>query len=146
MEKIPQTLAERVDWLFRNIRRDNAKEHSFQDVQKASKELGHPVTDTYVWKMRNGQAEKPNWLILRTLAKFFKVPITFFYDEELTKDKLDYILQEAGYDISMPTPALRRIRKDPQVEEMAKLINQLDKEDKKSILQIIELIMLIAKK
>lgn len=146
MEKIPQTLAERVDWLFRNIRQDNGKEYSFQDVEKATRELGYPVTGTYIWKMRKGQAEKPNWLILRTFAKFFNVPITFFYDEELTKEKLDHILEEAGYDTSMPTPALRRIRKDPEVEQMAFQVSQLDQEDKQTILDIFRVVIRRIKK
>ena len=78
MEKIPQTLSDRVNWLFENIRPDDVHEYTYQEVENATRELGHPVTGTYIWKMRKGQAQKPNWLILRTLAQFFKVPITFF--------------------------------------------------------------------
>lgn len=141
MKNYPNTLAERVNWLFENIRRDNGKEYSYKQVEAAMRELGHSATNTYIWKMRNGQAKKPNWLILRGFAKFFNVPITFFYDEKLTEEKLNHILEEAGYDTSMPTSALRRIRKDPEVEEMAKQVSQLDKEDQRTILDVIRVIM-----
>ena len=70
-----QTLAERVDWLFRQIRPSDKSEYTYQEVEAGTKQLGYPVTGAYVWKMRKGKAEKPNWLILRSLARFFKVPI-----------------------------------------------------------------------
>ena len=42
MEKIPQTKAERVDWLLANIRQDNSKEHTyFYDEELGMKKLDY---------------------------------------------------------------------------------------------------------
>ena len=150
-----QTLAERVDWLFRQIRPSSESEYTYQEVEAGTKQLGYPVTGAYVWKMRKGKAEKPNWLILRSLARFFKVPITFFYDETLTEEKLARILRAARGEVSVAQPALRRIEiereseiekkaeisLDPEISEIASQASKLDKDGRQTVLQIIRLVM-----
>lgn len=142
MAKIPQTLAERVDWLFKHIRQPDGREYTYQEVEAGTKELGYPVTGAYVWKMRKGKAEKPNWLILRVLAQFFKIPITFFYDEKLTEEKLAMINSE-NKEVSVPQVAWRsiQVQRDPDIEEIASQVSKLDKAGRQTILQIIRLVM-----
>ena len=142
MAKIPRTLAERVDWLFKHIRRPDGGEYTYQEVEAGTKELGYSVTGAYVWKMRKGKAEKPNWLIVRVLARFFKIPITFFYDEKLTEEKLARILRTENKEVSAPQVALRRrkIPRDPDVEEITSRVSKLNKADRQTILQVIRLV------
>jgi transcriptional regulator with XRE-family HTH domain len=80
------TLAERVEWLIRNrwpAEAPRPRKDQNDEIAEAIKTVtGEDVSYTTVWKLRTGRADNPTLKTLGTLAKFFKVPIGYFGDDE----------------------------------------------------------------
>lgn len=75
-------IAERLDWLFRNIRKPDDSEYSLAEVEQGIKEMGGGVSTSTLHKIRHGAIRNPGYLTLKAIAAFFGVPITFFDSDE----------------------------------------------------------------
>ena len=91
----PKTLSQKIDWLFDNIHRPDGKEYTYQEVENATRELGYPISAPYIWNLRKGKSDNPSWMVLQTLARFFGISVTYFYDESLNDEKLRMVKLEA---------------------------------------------------
>ncbi len=76
------SIAERLDWLFRNTRKPDDSEYSLADVELGIKEIGGSVSTSTLHKIRHGAIRNPGYLTLKAIASFFRVPITFFDSNE----------------------------------------------------------------
>lgn len=77
------TLAEKIDTLFQTIRRPNGEQFSHEEVAKACREAsGESFSAPYLWQLRTGRRTNPTKRHLEALAQFFKVPTSYFFDEE----------------------------------------------------------------
>jgi transcriptional regulator with XRE-family HTH domain len=75
--------AERIDWLFKEFTNPQGREYTYQEVEAGT---GKAVTSTYVWKLRTGKATNPGYRVLKAISLFFQVPISYFFEEELSPD------------------------------------------------------------
>lgn len=71
-------IAERLEWLFRNIRKPDDSEYSLVEVEQGIKDLGGSASASTLHKIRHGAIRNPGYLTLKAIATFFGVPITFF--------------------------------------------------------------------
>jgi len=79
----PATLADRLDRLFRTVRRAGDTEHSYASVAEAIREQqGVTISHTYIWQLRTGRRDNPSVQHLTALATFFGVPVAYFIDDE----------------------------------------------------------------
>lgn len=80
------TLAERLDRLFRTVRRRGGGEFSNEEVAEALRERGGPtISATYLWQLRKGLRDNPTKKHLEAVADFFGVPPAYFFDDEAGK-------------------------------------------------------------
>ncbi len=78
----PQTLADKLDRLFRTIHPAGRGEFTPDEVAAAIRERGGPtISGTYIYMLRKGQRDNPTKKHLEALATFFGVPPTYFFDE-----------------------------------------------------------------
>jgi transcriptional regulator with XRE-family HTH domain len=77
------TLAEKLDLLFKAFLRPDGREFSYRQVEEGTNKA---VTGAYVWKIRVGRAENPGYRTLQALARFFEVPVSYFFEEEVTEE------------------------------------------------------------
>ena len=95
--KMTQTLAERIETLFKTFRKKDGKEFTYKEVEAGT---GKAVTAPYVWKLRTGQATNPSIRVLKALSEFFGVPTSYFIEdtskEELANLKLAAQLRNSG--------------------------------------------------
>ncbi|SDN44106.1 helix-turn-helix domain-containing protein [Allokutzneria albata] len=76
-------LAEKIDHLFRVVRRPNGEQHSHEEVARACREAtGESFSATYLWQLRTGRRDNPTKRHLEALAEFFQVPAAYFFDDE----------------------------------------------------------------
>lgn len=73
-----KTLAELVDDLFRNYRKENGKEYTYVEIAEA---LGGTIDPSSISKLRTGRIKDPRRETLLALCQFFKVPPTYFFPE-----------------------------------------------------------------
>ncbi|PWI42189.1 helix-turn-helix domain-containing protein [Streptomyces sp. ICBB 8177] len=77
------TLAEKIDALFRVVRRPNHEQFSHEEVAKACREAtGESFSATYLWQLRTGRRDNPTKRHLEALAQFFQVPVAYFFDDD----------------------------------------------------------------
>lgn len=84
-ERKPGFVAERLDWLFRNKRREDGREYTYDEVAMAT-----GLAKSYVWQMRFGGVKNPGRNALAALSKFFGVHPGFWFTdffEELEETK-----------------------------------------------------------
>src|SRR5437763_5294481 len=76
-----RTLAEKVEYLFRNVRKPDAREYRNDEVSAAiARDQGVSVSSSYLWYLRTGQPDNPSFKHLNALATFFGVPPAYFFD------------------------------------------------------------------
>ncbi|MER7770491.1 XRE family transcriptional regulator [Kitasatospora sp. NPDC096140] len=118
------SLAEKIDKLFTNIRKDG-REYTYEEVARGCSELnGGTFSKSYVWQLRTGQRDNPTKRHLEALAAFFRVPVAYFFDEE-TVERVDSQL------------AITTAMRDAQVRDIALRAMRMDDAGRKSLARII---------
>ncbi|HEY8982662.1 MAG TPA: XRE family transcriptional regulator [Streptomyces sp.] len=83
MSEPPTTLAEKIEALFRIVRRPNREQFSHEEVARACREAtGETFSATYLWQLRTGRRDNPTKRHLEALAQFFDVPVAYFFDDD----------------------------------------------------------------
>ncbi|WP_441247911.1 XRE family transcriptional regulator [Kitasatospora sp. McL0602] len=77
------SLAERIDRLFRIVRRPGGDSFSNEEVARSCREAsGESFSTTYLWQLRTGRRDNPTKRHLEALAQFFEVPPAYFFEDE----------------------------------------------------------------
>ncbi|WP_436629977.1 hypothetical protein [Actinomadura kijaniata] len=74
------TLAEKVEWLIRNMWPAEAPppRNNVETAAAIARATGEDISSTTVWKLRTGRQDNPQLKTLTALATFFGVPIGYF--------------------------------------------------------------------
>lgn len=74
------TLAEKVEWLIRNLWPPHAEppRNNVETAAAIARATGEDISSTTVWKLRTGRQDNPQLKTLTALATFFGVPIGYF--------------------------------------------------------------------
>ncbi len=135
-EKTPagdrKTIAQRLDHLFRTVRKPGQREFSYEDVSSAiAREGGETISASYIWYLRTGQRDNPTIKHLTALATFFGVPTAYFVDDS-TAERVEAELalltamQDAGVrDIALRAAGLSSKSLDT-VGDMISRVRQLE--------------------
>jgi transcriptional regulator with XRE-family HTH domain len=80
------TLAAKLDRLFRTVHPPGRGEYSYGDVARTIQQRGGPtISATYVWQLRRGLRDNPTKQHLEALADFFGVPPAYFFDGDVAR-------------------------------------------------------------
>ncbi|MGW7042544.1 helix-turn-helix domain-containing protein [Streptomyces avermitilis] len=111
------SLAERLDHLFKT---DPRGPFTNDRVADALQEAGGPTASgTYLWQLRTGRRGNPTKNHLEALAKFFGVPVAYFFDDSIAEQvntQLETLnrLKEAGVQsVALRAIGLSRESLDP---------------------------------
>jgi transcriptional regulator with XRE-family HTH domain len=100
------SIPEKLDHLFKTVRRPDGREFTYDQVEKGT---SGAVSRSYVWKLRNGRNENPSLEVIEALARFFEVPVTYFFEG------VDVPSQDAVAVANLlRNPALRRLAERAQ--------------------------------
>ncbi|MFD7667975.1 helix-turn-helix domain-containing protein [Streptomyces sp. NPDC059788] len=83
-ERTGRGLAEKLNHLFRTVRRGDGQEYSNEHVAAAIRRTGVTVSQSYIWQLRKERKSNPTLKHLQALADFFGVPAAYFFDEAVT--------------------------------------------------------------
>ncbi len=122
----PESLASRLDHLFKVTADANGREHSYRAVAAAIEAAGGPtVSASYLHQLRTGQKDNPTKRHLEALASYFGVPPAYFFDDRLA-DEVDAQL------------AMLRTLRDSGVMNVALRARGLSEESLQLLTQLIE--------
>lgn len=111
-----ETLADKIDKLFRIVRRPNREQYSHEEVARACREAtGESFSATYLWQLRTGRRDNPTKRHLEALAQFFQVPPAYFFDDEQSSRIAEELeLLGALRDAGVRNVALRAVNLSPE--------------------------------
>ncbi|MGW4652204.1 XRE family transcriptional regulator [Kitasatospora sp. NPDC004289] len=112
----PGVLGERIEQLFRTVRRPNGEPHSNEEVARACREAtGETFSATYLWQLRTGRRDNPTKRHLEALAQYFQVPPAYFFEDE-QGDRIaeELALLGALRDAGVQEVALRAVTLSPE--------------------------------
>lgn len=76
------TLAQKLDQLFHTRRAPDGHEYTLEEVSKGIRAQSNiSLSVTYLWELRRGAKDDPRKKHLESLAKFFNVPVMYFFDD-----------------------------------------------------------------
>ncbi|GAA0399964.1 XRE family transcriptional regulator [Streptomyces luteireticuli] len=114
-EAVEQSLAERIERLFRTVRRPDRTPYSNEEVARACREsTGETFSATYLWQLRTGRRDNPTKRHLEALAAFFEVPVAYFFDDARSAPVAEEVaLLSAMRDAGVRDVALRAVNLSP---------------------------------
>ncbi|MEO6083095.1 MAG: XRE family transcriptional regulator [Umezawaea sp.] len=122
------TLAEKLEYLFRTIREPGRREHSNEEVAVAiTRDQGVTISASYIWYLRTGQRDNPTLKHLTALATFFGVPAAYFLDDKVREEvEAEIALVTALKDIGVRDVAMRASGlSDRSLDTIAEVINRV---------------------
>jgi transcriptional regulator with XRE-family HTH domain len=80
-------LAERLDHLFRTVHPKDRGPFTPAEVAEAINEAADEkvVSGTYLWLLRTGQRDNPTMKHLVAIARFFGIPPTYFFPDDIVQ-------------------------------------------------------------
>lgn len=119
-------ISERVQWLIENITKEDGTHYTHLEIQEGTRQLGHEVTNATISKLRSGATKNPTFNTLRVLALFFNVPVTIFYDDDVTVEDLNTLKAKTA------------VVTDSQLQTIVLRANDLSGDQKSLVIQLIE--------
>jgi transcriptional regulator with XRE-family HTH domain len=128
------SLAEKIDALFRVVRRPDREAFTHEEVARACREAtGESFSTTYLWQLRTGRRDNPTKRHLEALARFFQIPVAYFFDDEQgARISAELELLGALRDAGVRSVALRAVNLSPEgmgtISDMIDLIARREAE------------------
>jgi transcriptional regulator with XRE-family HTH domain len=83
---MPETFGEKLDRLFKKIKKPGGEEFSPEEIQVATNKS---ITASYIYRLRAGKSGNPTVDKVKALADFFGVSPSYFFEEEATEPAPD---------------------------------------------------------
>jgi transcriptional regulator with XRE-family HTH domain len=78
-------LADKLNYLFAHNTPRDGQEYSNEQVAAAITARGEvKISQSYIWQLRKSKKDNPTYKHLQALAGFFGVPVSYFFDDEVT--------------------------------------------------------------
>lgn len=121
------TLAEKLDTLFKSRHPSGRAEYTYEEVAEGIRQLGGPtIAVTQLWQLRTGKQTNPRKSQLEAIAAFFRVPVSYFFEDNEETARLHARLE------------LLAAMRNNDVERIALRAADLSPESLRAIAQIIE--------
>ncbi len=85
--------ADKLNHLFAVTKSPEGEEYSNDFAADSITVAGTKISGTYVWQLRKRKRDNPTIKHVEGLAKFFGVPVNYFFDDDVT-DRVDQQLRE----------------------------------------------------
>lgn len=111
------SLAEKIDRLIKAKRARERRTYSYKDLAAAIRAVGGAsISSAYLWQLHTGVKDNPQKKTLETLAVFFDVPVTYFFDT----DEASHLYEELpiALDVDVRKIALRAADLSPESREV----------------------------
>jgi transcriptional regulator with XRE-family HTH domain len=76
-----QTLADKLNHLFATIYPSGRGPYTNAEVEEGIRAAGGSISEQYLYLLRNGRRDNPTYKHLEALARFFDVPVQYFFDD-----------------------------------------------------------------
>lgn len=87
--RVPETLAEKIDWLFWETTPPGERPPSHETVARAINAAAgeQVISNVFLWQLRNEKRDNVTTKRLEAIAQYFDTPVAFFFDDS-KRDKV----------------------------------------------------------
>lgn len=128
-------LAGKLNHLFANATTRGGQEFSNEHVAAAIVATGVTISQSYIWQLRKGKKDNPTFKHLQALAAFFGVPVSYFFDDEVT-DRVDQQLEE----LKAEQDKLNEIMGSSDAQLMALRAGELSPAGRRQVMDLLDVV------
>jgi transcriptional regulator with XRE-family HTH domain len=130
-----RALAGKLNHLFANATARGGQEFSNEQVAAAIVATGVTISQSYIWQLRKGKKDNPTFKHLQALAAFFGVPVSYFFDDEVT-DRVDQQLEE----VKAEQARLHEIMGSSDAQLMALRAGELSPAGRRQVMDLLDVV------
>ncbi|MCU1680254.1 MAG: hypothetical protein JWQ81_993 [Amycolatopsis sp.] len=130
-----RSFADKLNHLFVMAARRDGQEYSNEHVAAAITSDGEKISQSYIWQLRKARKDNLTFKHLQALAKFFGVPVSYFFDDEVT-DRVDQQLEE----LKAEQQRLNVIAGDSETQLMAMRAGELSPERRQLVMDLLNVV------
>lgn len=131
-----RSLADKLNHLFAHHTSRNGQEYSNEQVAAAISGRGEvTISQSYIWQLRKSKKDNPTCKHLQALADFFGVPVSYFFDDDVT-DRVDQQLEQ----LRSEQIRLNEIAGRSDVQLMAMRAGELSPHRRKLVMELLNVV------
>ena len=130
-----RSLAGKLNHLFAHTTTRGGQEYSNEQVAAAIVTTGVTISQSYIWQLRKGKKDNPTYKHLQALAAFFGVPVSYFFDDEVT-DRVDLQLEE----LKAEQARLHKIMGSSDAQLMALRAGELSPAGRRQVMDLLDVV------
>ncbi|SFP71052.1 Transcriptional regulator, contains XRE-family HTH domain [Amycolatopsis arida] len=131
-----RALADKLNHLFVYKTPRDGQEYSNEQVANAISAQGDvKISQSYIWQLRKGKKDNPTFKHLQALAAFFGVPVSYFFDDEVT-DRVDQQLQA----LKSEQRRLNEIAASSEAQLMAMRAGELSPSRRRLVMELLDVV------
>ncbi|MEU5437997.1 helix-turn-helix transcriptional regulator [Streptomyces sp. NPDC020719] len=127
-ERASWSLADRINFLFSVTRDPNGRQYSNEQIAAAIRTTGVAISQSYIWQLRKNKKTNPTLRHLQALADFFRVPVSYFFDDCIA-DRLEPVISRFEATVT-----------DSQIRLIVLRTEQLSEERRRQVLEFLDVI------
>jgi len=129
-------LADKLNTLFAHYLPRDGQEYSNEQVAAAISARGEvKISQSYIWQLRKSKKDNPTYKHLQALAGFFGVPVSYFFDDEVT-DRVDQQLEK----LRSEQVRLNEIAGTSDVQLMAMRAGELSPQRRRLVMELLNVV------
>lgn len=130
-----KTLADKLNYLFARTTTRDGQEFSNEQAASAIVATGVTISQSYIWQLRRGRKDNPTFKHLQALAKFFGVPVSYFFDDEVT-DRVNEQLEQ----LRAEQARLNEIMGSSDAQLMALRAGELSPQGRRQVMDLLDVV------
>ncbi len=130
-----RALADKLNHLFATATARGGHEYSNEQVAAAVVATGVTISQSYIWQLRKGKKDNPTFKHLQALAAFFGVPVSYFFDDEVT-DRVNQQLEE----LKAEQARLHEIMGSSDAQLMALRAGELSPAGRRQVMDLLDVV------
>ncbi|MDQ7805579.1 XRE family transcriptional regulator [Amycolatopsis sp. A133] len=127
--------ADKLNHLFAVTKSPGGDEYSNDFAADSITVAGTKISGTYIWQLRKRKRDNPTIKHVEGLAKFFGVPVNYFFDDDVT-DRVDQQLR----DLAAEQERLKANAGDEEAQRIAMRAGELTPDRRQLVMDLLDIV------
>ncbi|MEU5259740.1 helix-turn-helix domain-containing protein [Amycolatopsis sp. NPDC021455] len=134
-ERAGRDFADKLNQLFAVTRSSEGDEYSNDFAADSITAAGTKISGTYIWQLRKRKRDNPTIKHVEGLAKFFGVPVNYFFDDDVT-DRVDQQFR----DLAAERERLKANAGDQEAQRIAMRAGELTPDRRQLVMDLLDVV------
>ena len=127
--------ADKLNHLFAVTKSPEGDEYSNDFAADSITAAGTKISGTYIWQLRKRKRDNPTIKHVEGLAKFFGVPVNYFFDDDVT-DRVNQQLRE----LAAERESLKANAGDQEAQRIAMRAGELTPDRRQLVMDLLDVV------